>query len=190
MALARVCGSRELAALLVVVGCATSPSTRDAAAPGHQFLRLEAVTWIDSPQDFPGQVSPIRFEKLVGVRCTARNAKGTWEVATPGRLEVAIGDGAGNLRIDCALEGYANEQAEFRCITPRERAALQGALAGLKVVAAMGPASVAVAPVVIIGAILAAPVAGATVGAIGAGPGPEVCNYADHEDVVVTMRRR
>lgn len=182
-----------LSFLLALGGCAAAPVPRDApvAKPGHQLFHVKAVTWTESPGDFPGRVpTSIRLDELAGARCTARNARGSWEVTAPGTLEVPIGEGAGVLRIDCEREGYGPEHAEFRCLTPRARSALHGALGGLKVVAMMGPAAVAAAPVVVIGALLAGPLAGGAVGAAVAGPDADTCNYSDAAEIVVTMKPR
>jgi hypothetical protein len=179
--------------LLAMAGCATAPVPRDApvAKPGHQLFHLKAVTWTESPGDFPGRVpTAVHFDELAGVRCTARNARGSWVVTTPGTLEVPIGEGAGALGIDCESDGYGREHAEFRCLTPRARSALYGALGGLRVVGMMGPAAIVAAPVVVIGALLAGPLAGGAVGAAVAGPDADTCNYADTAEIVVTMKKR
>lgn len=193
MANARAGAGFLLSILLALGGCATAPAPRDTpvAKPGHQLFRLNAVTWTESTGDFPGKAPPsVRFDELAGVRCTARNARGAWEVTTPGTLEVPIGEGAGVLRIDCEREGYAREHAEFRCLTPRARSALYGALGGLRVVGMMGPVAVVAAPAVVIGALLAGPLAGGAVGAAVAGPDSDTCNYSDTAEIVVTMRKR
>lgn len=180
--------------LAMIPGCATTSVAPTVplppAAPGHQVLQVGAVLWKETTADFPGRSVTSVSEPLPGVICKARNAKGSWETTTPGFLQVAIGEGAGPLRIDCELEGYRTEHAEFGCITPRSRSTASGAMAGLQLIGAAGPAAIFLAPAAVIAALAGATFAGAAVGSAVAGPDPDVCNYTDRGGVLVHMTRK
>lgn len=178
-----------LAVLAMLSGCATTavPPSLPAAAPGHQLLRVGAVTWTETQPDFPGRPVTYNMVRVDGVRCIARNAKGSWETTTPGSLEVAIGEGAGTLRIDCEREGYEAVHAEFACVTPRTRSTAGGAMAGLQLIGALGPAAVYAAPAAVVAALAGSVFAGAAVGSAAAGPDPDVCNYTEHSAIGVRM---
>lgn len=182
-----------MAHLLAASGCATTPATYPTlppAAPGHQVIRFWAATWAESIPDFPGMARTYSTTELPGVRCRARNAKGTWEVTTPGQVEVAIGEGAGDLTIDCDLEGYRSEHKTLSCITPRARSTASGAMAGLSVFNLLGPAAVVAAPAAVIAGLVGLTAAGAAAGSATAGPDPDVCNYAPHGYFGVVMTRQ
>jgi len=180
-------GVFRLAVALVVVSfiaaCATSPSERSATdampvaaapAPGHQRLHIETMNRVGKKADFPGMKDQSWLEKRAGVKCTARNNKGSWETTTPGTVDVATG--AGPLTVECTLEGYRTARMELSCITPQTRSTFSGAMAGLQLMAGLGPAAIYAAPAAVLAAMAGATAAGSAT----AGPDANVCNYSPH----------
>ena len=128
-----------------------------------------------------------RNEPVDGAKCVARNDKGSWEMTTPGTVDVLVG--GGTLTVECTHPEYGTARTELTCASRRTRATAQGAWAGLQLVGGMGPAAVYVAPVVVVGAIVGAMAAGATAGHVVAGPDANVCDYTPNGMLSLWLHR-
>jgi hypothetical protein len=183
-----------VALVLFAGGCAMAPSkgTANEAAPvpaGHQRLHIYMTIWVTSRTDFPGMRDEIRLEELPGVKCSARNDKGAWEMITPGTFDVAIGDGP--LTIECTKAGFRAARVQLPCVTPRTRSMISGALWGLQLIVTAGTIAVVAAPAAVAAALAPATAGsmalGAAAGSATAGPDPDVCNYSENGLLSTTM---
>lgn len=178
----RICAAFAIASF--ASACATtagSGSVATSAQPKAQALKITTRIWAPGgsllePRSLGfGRLEFASPQPLAGATCVARNNIGTWQVVTPGTVEVA--PGGGPLSVECSMPGYEAAKAEISCVTPRSRNTTQGALAGLQLAAALGPAAVYAAPVVVLGAMAGSTAFGAAVGNATAGPDADVCRY-------------
>jgi hypothetical protein len=106
----------SVGAVLLFAGCASAPPMA-----GSQGIHLAVVNATQQLGAGPsggwrGMEPAGEAQHIPGVRCEATNDRGSWHVATPGRLEVAVSSVP--LKVTCRREGYRDAEVKLKCITP------------------------------------------------------------------------
>jgi hypothetical protein len=177
------CAAYSLAAL--ASGCAAQELRPP--EPGRERLTLVVRQGLSLGGGSGRGFGVVGNEHVEGAKCVARNDKGTWETTTPGAVDVLVE--GGKLTVECSHPAYGTARTELLCASRRARSTGYGALAGLRIAAAMGPAAVYAAPVVVAGALVGAMATSAAVGHVAAGPDANVCDYTLDGNVSLWLNR-